>query len=483
MKRKDFLKKLGLGSAAVLSSESVLSSCMSGMDHGDAIIPQIKEGLFQNPLKIPKTVFGNVSLIAQNTSETLMSSSKVNVLGYGEGILGPTIRVKKGDNVNINLLNKLSNHTNIHWHGLLIPAEMDGHPDQMVMSNEIFNYKFSVKQQAGLNWYHPHIHKSTSEQVTKGLAGLFIVETEEERALKLPVANFEIPLVIQDKRIQADGSIKYSPSMMDIMFGYLGEHILVNGTSKPFLDVSTRFYRFRILNGSSARIYNLALSNNADFFVIGSDGGILPQPEKVKSLLLSSGERVDLLIDFSNLKIGETVFLRSETFFTMGNSQGNQAFDIMAFNIKFQETDTFKLPSFLISVPKLPNSSNKRSFVLTMDMRSTSGMHKINNKVFKSSRIDETVLLGTTETWEFDNAKGDEGHPMHIHGVQFQVTNRIGGRSKIQPHEKGWKDTVMVGPGEKVQVTMTFEEKGKFVFHCHNLEHEDDGMMLNYEVK
>jgi blue copper oxidase len=483
MKRNTFLKKLGLGTVALVSAESVLSSCMSGMNHGDAVVPQVNSGMFVNPLKIPETVSGSTSLIAQNTSEAIMSSSKVNVLGYGDGILGPTIRVKNGENVNISLVNKLSDHTNIHWHGLQIPADMDGHPDQMVMTNESFNYEFRVNQQAGLNWYHPHLHESTGEQVTQGLAGLFIVESEEEKALNLPKDSLEIPLIIQDKRIKTDGSISYQPTMMEIMTGYLGENILVNGTSKPFLDVSNRFYRFRILNGSSARIYNLALSTKAEFYVIGSDGGFLFQPERVRNILIGTGERIDILIDFSSAKVGEVVLLKSEPFFTMGNTQGNQPFDIMAFNVKSQSVDTFKLPSSLLSFSKLSASTNMRTFVLTMDMMSSVGMHKINNKVYKSSRIDETVALRSVETWEFDNSTGDEAHPMHIHGVMFQLVSRVGGRNAIFPHEKAWKDTVLVAPGEKVRVMMRFEIKGKFVLHCHNLEHEDDGMMLNFEVK
>ncbi|MCP9762324.1 multicopper oxidase family protein [Lacihabitans soyangensis] len=483
MKRKEFLKKLSFSTATILSTESILSSCMSGMHHGDTVVPQVNSGLFINPLKIPKTVSGNTSLVAQNTTEALMSSSKVSVLGYGEGILGPTIRVKNGENVNINLVNKLSDHTNIHWHGLKIPADMDGHPDQMVMPNETFNYKFKVNQQAGTNWYHPHLHESTAEQVTLGLAGLFIVESDEEKALGLPKDSQEIPLIIQDKRIKADGSINYQPTMKEIMTGYLGENILVNGTSKPFLDVSTRFYRLRILNASSARIYNLALSNKAEFYLIGSDGGLLFQPEPVRNVLISTGERVDILVDFSLAKVGEVVFLKSEPFFTMGNAQGNQPFDIMAFHVKSQATDTFKLPNSLLNFSKLSASTNIRSFTLTMDHMAKEGMHKINNKIYKSNRIDETVVLGSVETWDFDNSIGDEAHPMHIHGANFQLVSRMGGRNAIFPHEKAWKDTVLVGPGEKVRVMIKFEIKGKFVLHCHNLEHEDDGMMLNFEVK
>ncbi|CAN1532845.1 SufI Putative multicopper oxidases [Spirosomataceae bacterium] len=485
MNRNEFLKKLGFGSVMAFTSESLLSSCMANMDHGGTVAPQtITDGEFKNILKIPETITGTTALTAQNTIDTL-AGAKVNVLGYRNGLLGPTIRVQKGEIVNMSFQNKMAEHTNVHWHGLVIPANMDGHPDQMVMPNESFNFQFTINQQAGINWYHPHLHQLTGKQVTQGLAGLFIIESPEEKVLNLPSGNYEIPLIIQDKRFNADGTIKYSPTMMEVMNGYLGDNILVNGTAKPYFEVATRFYRFRVLNGSSARIYNLTLSNGADFYVIGSDGGILQQPEKVKNLMLGSGERADILIDFSSVKVGEMVYLTNETFSTMGTAQGTQTFKIMSFNVTKQETDTFKLSTALISVPKTAGSSKTRTFALTMDhgAMSAGGMHKISGKVYKSDRIDEKVPFGATEIWEFDNSTGDEPHPMHIHGVQFQVVSRSGGRNTILPHEKGWKDTVLVAPKEKVQVIMKFEQKGKFVFHCHNLEHEDDGMMLNFEVK
>jgi blue copper oxidase len=483
MNRKQFLKNIGLSTFAIATGEGLLTSCMSGMDHGTVAPQAILDGQFNTMLKIPETISASSALTAQAGQDSLLSSTKVNVLGYRNGLLGPTIRVQNGGNVNIPFLNKLTEHTNVHWHGLVIPSDMDGHPDQMVKPNESFNYKFTINQQAGINWYHPHLHQLTGKQVTQGLAGLFIVESSEEKALNLPSGSYEIPLVIQDKRFNTDGTIKYNPTMMEVMSGYMGDSILVNGTNKPYLDVSTRYYRFRVLNGSSARIYNLALSSGMEFYVIGSDGGILPQPEKVKTLMLGTGERVDILIDFSSMKVGEMIYLTNETFSTMGTSQGTQAFKIMSFNVNKQESDPFKLPSSLIPFSKLSNSSKTRKFALTMDMMAMSGgMHKINGKVYESSRIDETVSIGTTEIWEFDNSTGDEAHPMHIHGVQFQVVSRSNGRGSILPHEKAWKDTVLVAPKEKVQVIMTFTQKGKFVFHCHNLEHEDDGMMLNFQV-
>ncbi len=484
MNRTQFLKNLGLGSLALATGEGLLSSCMAGMDHGTAVAPSVTDGEFITALKIPETITNPSTLVAQNIQDELLIGKKARMNGYQNGILGPTFRVQKGANVSIVIQNKMTEHSNVHWHGLVIPANMDGHPDQMVMPNESFNAQFTINQQAGTNWYHPHMHGLTGKQVTQGLSGLFIVESPEEKALNLPSGNYEIPLIIQDKRLNTDGSIKYAPTMMEVMSGYMGDTILVNGTHKPYLNVATRYHRFRILNGSSARIYNLALSNGADFYVIGSDGGILSQPEKIKNLMLGTGERADILIDFSTMKVGEQVYLTNEYFTTMGTSQGTQAYKIMNFIVKTQETDTFKMPTSLITVPKITGSSKTRTFALTMDMMNMSaGMHKINGKVYKADRIDETVNFGAIETWEFDNSTGDEAHPMHIHGVQFQVVSRTGGRNNLFPHEKGWKDTVLVAPKEKVKVIMKFEQKGKFVFHCHNLEHEDDGMMLNLEVK
>ena len=478
MNRNKFLRTLGFGVSSI-----AIASCKMNMDMSPST-QTVTDGEFKTALRIPDTISATDALTAQVGQDSLMSSAKANVLGYRNGLLGATIRVQKGTVVNIPFQNRMTEHTNVHWHGLVIPAEMDGHPDQMVMPNESFKFQFTVNQQAGTNWYHPHVHQLTGKQVTQGLAGLFIVESPEEKALNLPSGNYEVPLIIQDKRFNADGTIKYSPTMMEIMSGYLGDKILVNGTNRPYLEVATRYYRFRVLNGSSARIYNLALSNGADFYVVGSDGGLLAQPEKVKSLILGSGERADILIDFSSAKVGETLYLTNETFNTMGTAQGTQAFKIMSFKVTKQETDRFKMPATLISFSKLAGSTKTRTFALTMGMMSMSGgMHKINGKVYSGSRIDETVTLGATETWEFDNSTGDEPHPMHIHGVQFQVVSRTGGRNTLLPQEKAWKDTVLVAPKEKVQVIMKFGQKGKFVFHCHNLEHEDDGMMLNFEVK
>jgi FtsP/CotA-like multicopper oxidase with cupredoxin domain len=193
MNRNEFFRNIGFGMIAFATGESLLSSCKSGMDMGTTVAPIVTDGEFVNALKIPETVSGTSSLIAQSVQDELLVGKKVNVQGYRNGILGPTFRVQKGSTVNIPFQNKTTEHSNVHWHGLVIPADMDGHPDQMIMPNESFNFQFAVNQQAGTNWYHPHVHKLTGKQVSQGLSGLFIVESPEEKALNLPSGNYEIP--------------------------------------------------------------------------------------------------------------------------------------------------------------------------------------------------------------------------------------------------------------------------------------------------
>lgn len=455
------------------------------------------EGDFTTPLPVPPTTNGQGTLTAQQTTSTIFKGQKSKVLGYQSGsILGPSIVVNSGDNININFQNNLSENSNIHWHGLVIPANMDGHPEDVALPGSSRNYNFTVSQRAGMYWYHPHPDGFTAEQAYLGLAGVFIVRDAEEQKLNLPSGELEIPLVIQDKRINVDYSLNYSPNMNDVMTGYMGSNILVNGVNSPYKDVSTRNYRLRVLNGSNGRIYNLALSNGVSFDVIGADGGLLASPQKVTSLLLAPGERADLIVNFSNYKVGTELFLESKTF-SAGSSQGKQSFKIMKFKVSQNDKDTFTLPGSLSAINPISktNAIKTRTFdisnggmgsmggMMGSSGMSMKGMHRINNKIYDKSRIDETVQSGTTEIWEFDNSKGDEPHPMHIHALQFQVLDRTGGRNGLISTESGWKDTVMLLPGEKVRVIITFgQNKGKYVLHCHNLEHEDDGMMLQFEI-
>ena len=496
MKRIEFIKTTSLGTGSVLAAGSVvrfLASCNKnnmmggGMNMGGQPVP-VKEGNFNRPLPIPNTVTGSATLTAQSTT-TVINGSNISVLGYrSNGIVGPTIRVNNGTNANINFQNSLSEKTNIHWHGLKIPADMDGHPEAVVNPASSFNYQFTVNQRAGLNWYHPHPDGATAKQAFQGLAGLFIINDGEEATLNLPSGIYEIQLVIQDKRLTSSGII-YDPTIMEVMTGYMGETILVNGEASPYKEVATRFYRLRILNGSNARIYNLALSNNVDLIIIGNDGGLLKNPSAVKSILLSPGERLDVLVNFAGLSTGTEVFLESRMFDNAGTAQGKQEFRIMKFKVTQTVNDAFAVPATLSLFTPVEASaaSRTRNFILSA-MQMSSGMnmtsmHQINGKTFDKNRIDEIVAANTTEIWEFDNFQGHEPHPIHLHGVHFQVLERNGGRGQLIASESGWKDTVLLLPQEKIKLIVPFAAlTGVFVFHCHNLEHEDDGMMLQYHL-
>jgi blue copper oxidase len=491
MKRRNFLKISGLGAGGILTG-SMLAGCYKGKRGLTTEPVMVTDGTFSNPLLFPATAGATQTLTAQATTVNIMGTG-IPALGYQpNSLLGPSFRINTGDALNILLQNNLSEHTNIHWHGLKVPPLMDGHPDQLAEAAGTFRYQFTITQRAGLSWYHPHPHEKTGKQVFQGLAGMFIINDAEEASLDLPAGQYELPLVIQDKRITASG-ITYNPSMEEVMAGYMGDAVLVNGVFAPYTEVATRFYRLRLLNGSNARIYNLALSNNADMIIIGNDGGLLKAPVSVKDILLGPGERLDVLVNFAGSPVGSAIYLLSREFGNGGKAQGKQAFKIMQFKVTVASTDAFTIPATLSAIETIPAASaiKTRTFEISNAMEHhgypmNDGMrmrHRINEKLYDGNRIDESVAANTNEIWVFDNSNGDEPHPMHLHGVFFQVLQRSGGRANLTVSENGWKDTVLVMPGETVKILVPFENNtGKFVFHCHNLEHEDDGMMLQYQL-
>lgn len=515
MKRKDFLRVAGFtGAFSVFAGFGWLTQgCRTKSGDSpmhpsapDGSNPGKRDGAFRTPLFIaPMTAATSGPSFQSKILQTALIQGKTGeVYGYRDGILGPTFTAKSGERARFAFSNLLREPTNVHWHGLIIPPLMDGHPEQAIPAAGTFAFQFDINQRAGLYWYHPHAMGSTAAQVFKGLGGLFIVTDDEETALNLPGGDRQIPLVIQDKRFGADGSLRYAPTSDEVMSGYFGKTVLVNGTLSPFVSVATGWYRLRVLNGSTARIYNLALSSGAEMILVGSDAGLLAKPEKIRTLLLSPGERADILIDFSAVGVGTDVFLKSDPFEGAG-SQGKSGFDILRFNVDRKVTDPFVLPRTLSTIaPPDPSSATRtRTFGIgnrageaMKDMKDMKGMgdgssgnamgemHVINGKSYDLKRIDETLKAGVIERWVFDNSEGDEPHPMHIHGVHFQILERVGGRNAVMASETGWKDTVLLLPKEKVSVLFrTPAFPGKYVMHCHNLEHEDSGMMMNFEVR
>lgn len=475
----------------------ILSKCNHSDELSGSLAKKVIEQTFNIPLAIPSMMDATQASIEAKSSSIIVNGSNISTLGYGgASILGPTLRIQQGATLNLLFSNQLNEATNIHWHGLVAPPLQDGYPTDVTKPGGTFNYKFKVNDRPGTYWYHPHPDMSTASQAYRGLAGFFLITSPEERALNLPEGQYDIPLVVQDKRL-TNGLI-YNPNNDDRTIGLFGESILVNGTMGPFLDVATRTYRLRLLNGSNARIYNFSLSSGAKFNLIGTDGGLIDSPKEMSSVLLSPGERADILVDFGSIAMDSSVFLVSNTF-SGAYAQGYQMFKLMKFTVKKVETDPFTMPSMLMPVEKLTQSESiaTRKFSIGHDGMGGMGhngmshggtagvvMHPLDGKFFDPNRKDEVVKAGTVEIWEFDNSIGTETHPMHLHGLQFQVLKRTGGRGKLEPWELGWKDTVLAFPGEKVSIIIRFpDNRGKFVFHCHNLEHEDAGMMLNFEIQ
>lgn len=509
--RRTFIQLVS-GSALALAGGNLLQSCMNSMNSG---MGEVSIGGETNlPLRLPPVWNGgNISAGSVNLD---VQGASVQAWGFGGSVLAPTIRVRKGAAFSAQLQNQLAMETNIHWHGLTVPANMDGHPKDVAKAGGSFTYNFPVLDRAGTYWYHPHPHKNTARQTYMGMAGLFIVEDPAgEAALGLPSGEFDIPLVLQDKRFQQVKRFVYAPSMADVMTGYLGDTMFVNGVPVPYLDVENGVYRFRILNGATARVMKLGFENGTAFHVIGTDGGLIDVAERVTSVMLSPGERVEILVDFSSVAMNGSVLFKTLDFtlpqalssvptsssggmngMTMSAYKQGTAMPVIRFNVKRQTSRPTSIPTTLTPTERLSAgaATKTRTFALNMEMMSLEGgtsphggmsggemmRHTINGKLFAMERVDEAVAFGTTEIWEFQN-KGDEPHPMHVHGTQFQVLSRsIGTLTAV---DKGWKDTVLVNPGETVQVILRFDKyRGLYLVHCHNLEHEDDGMMLNFQV-
>ena len=444
-----------------------------------------KTEIFHTALSIPPNNSGENHLIAQKTTTEIQKGISIGGLGYQAGsILGPSFSVYSGSPFQVTFQNNLNEPSNIHWHGLMIPEEMDGHPSATINSGEVFNYHFTVAQRAGMYWYHPHPHNFTPKQVYTGLAGLFFIKDEEEDQLRLPSGDYELPLVIQDKK-NINTDLTYHPTPHEIMEGHLGQKIIINGKYQPYKEVDRQHYRLRILNGSNARILNLAFSDGSLFDLIGNDGGLLSESYRLDSVLLAPGERADIIVDFSKINLGTEVYLINQ--FNSSLLNDTEANPLLKFIVKGKTNTNFILPNKLSDIVVLKESmaQKKRSFILSEEHHPTGGgMFRINDKSFDANRIDVNVKRNTIEIWEFDNTHGQIPHPMHLHGALFQILSRSGGRNRLLAIEKGWKDTVLLMPQERVSIIIPFGDKlGKYVFHCHNLEHEHEGMMLQYAIE
>jgi blue copper oxidase len=458
----------------------------SGIVRAHADHPTLGSGY---PLVIPPDFSGG-TLQAKPDTKEVWPGFPTPVLTLNGSIPGPTIRVRMGERFKARIQNGLAEPLVLHWHGILAPAGMDGNPRDAVPPGGSYEVDFPVQQPAGTYWYHAHTDQLTAKQVYLGLAGFFIVEDPAEASLGLPQDELDVPLLIQDRVSNPGHTLAYSPVMDHMVLGYLGDSTTVNGVPEASLQVKRSVYRLRLLNGSNARVFKIGLGDTAKFKLIANDAGLLPAPIEVTSLLLAPGNRAEILVDFSNFPHGSTVELKSLAFdgdMTMGSTQG-QPRTLMRF-IGQHTGSGGSVPKTLVPFIGHDHAQAKRTrqFVITMPGGGHGGhgggmaTDLINGLLYQMNRTDFTVPLGELEVWEFHN-QADHMHPMHVHGAIFQVLSRST-TSMLPPEDRGWKDTILVYPGEVVRILIKFETyPGAFVLHCHNLEHEDGGMMLNFNV-
>jgi suppressor of ftsI/bilirubin oxidase len=457
----------------------------------------------------------------------------------GARFVNPTLLFQRGENVSIELENALREPTSVHWHGLAVAGRNDGAMTPPISPGERYRYTFDVRDRSSLYWYHPHPHGLTAGQVYVGLFGMIEVEDDDERALRwvldLVPGRTEIPLLLQDRR-----SGIYGPSDVDRMHGWFGDQVHVNGTICPHLDVATRIYRFRVLNASNARAYRLGL-RSADgkplpFTLIGTDDGLLAAPRPCDEAFLASAERIDILVDLSEASVGDAFILETRAFDPMHMEMATEAapgavdhaamghampapepggntpavVDHAAMGhggglpegasrallqLRVRERIAYRatIPARLSTMTAIA-TTNAADRLLRLGF--AKGRWRINDRVFAMDETPIVVRRNTIETWLVRNYFNSMPHAMHLHGFHFQVVERqtspaqitalkIDDRGRLAT-DLGWKDTVLVWPGESVRIaidfTLPFAGEQKYVFHCHNLEHEDGGMMLGVTV-
>ncbi|MEV2255303.1 multicopper oxidase domain-containing protein [Streptomyces sp. NPDC050147] len=463
-------------------------------DHQISNVGKLK---FRNRLRVPELLDPKPSgdgrkqytlKLAEGTSE-LLPGKKTKTWGANGPYLAPTIRARRGDKVSMTVHNGLPDATTLHWHGMHLPPAMDGGPHQMIERDGTWKPQWTVHQPACTLWYHPHPHGSTAGHVYRGIAGMIILDDEHSTGAPLPsrYGVDDLPLVIQDKNFHDDGSLDFGESSffdtiagMDPL-GILGDTIIVNGTYDPYFHVTTTRVRLRLLNGSNARVYQLGFPDERTFHLVAAENGLLPRPRPLTRLQLGPGERAEIVVE---CKPGEQAVLRSFApdlgigFPTDRFHGGDDTFDILALRAAKTLRPSPALPTRFAGAPapiKVPNDAKVRKFHFVGT--------QINGKSMDINRVDEVVAAGATEIWEIDRGDGTL-HSFHVHGATFNVLDVDG----EQPPEeaRGPKDTVYLPESGKVRLAVRFDtltdDRVPYMYHCHVLRHEDDGMMGQFLV-
>jgi len=453
----------------------------------------------------------------------------------GREFANPTFVLQRGQRVRIELENRIDEPTIVHWHGLAVDTRNDGAGMSLAAPGARYAYDFEVRNRSSLYWYHPHPHGLTAGQAYRGLFGQLEVEDDDERALRaaldLTPGKSEIPLVLQDRR-----GGDYAASTADRMHGFLGDTVLINGTACPYLQVATRLYRFRILNASNARTFRLgwrtAAGEPVPFALVGNDGGLLPSPQPCAEAFLATAERLDVLVDLTDFAVGDTLFLETRAFdpmhMEMSATQDTPPIDHAAMGHAAPATSATPLPDHAAMHHGGPFPEGAPRTLLQLRVRDkvayaakvptrlaslapvdwsgaserplrlgfAKGQWRINDRVFAMGETPIEVRRDSAETWLIRNYFNSMPHAMHVHGFAFEVLARETSPDQLTPlkidargrlaTDLGRKDTVLVWPGESVRIGIDFScpfaGEQTYMLHCHNLEHEDGGMMLGVKL-
>lgn len=623
--RRRFMQLTGLGVASAASLPSWLDAMEMKSPKGRGAVkadPSFKADVELDLLArssqaqiLPGKTTGVFSYSAK-----LISGPKETVIDIPGSYLGPLLQFRMGQKVRIHFKNELPEESIVHWHGLHVPAEQDGHPADSIAPGEVRVYEIEIRNRAGLHIYHPHSHEKTASQVYYGLAGGILVRDAEEDKLGLPSGEYELPLVIQDRLFDENNQLVYGRTMHDRTLGFAGNRVLVNGKADPVFEVATRAYRLRVMNGSNSRIYKLGWSDGTAISVLGVDGGLLESPEMRPYVMLAPGERLDLWMDFSGRSLGSELVLKSLAFkgalpkmheammakmggMDHGGGKGEGMMSSMMAHHALPIGSEYAIAKFRITrvVSETPHMPTQLSRYRTYRLGDTAnadhpipigisegpGSMLLNGRPYAYDDIQpfERVPVNTLQLVEISHAHGGHGgtrpaekardeatgehptdggqksgmdhgessgtgmkgmqhgggmmggmsgmqhgedkakdssmegmdhgkggmgmmggmsgmgggmgmmmsmaHPIHLHGQQFQVLSRSLSGDDADDYEtvkeglisSGFKDTVLLMPGEKIRLIKPFEDfKGRFMYHCHNLEHEDLGMMREFEI-
>lgn len=472
---------------------------------------------------------GEIVFAAQAGEMTFLPGRRTPTYGFNAPYLGPAIRVRRGEAPVMRVANRLGQAITLHWHGLIIPGAGDGGPYRLIAPGTDWTVKLPITQPAATLWFHPHIYPSTAELVIKGLAGLFVIDDDESDALGLPATwgVDDIPVILQDRRFAADGRFFHRFNTMAIGMGYIGDTMLVNGAVDPVAKTAQGWLRLRILDGSNARNYRLAASDGRTLYVVASDGGLLAQPVAVTELPIAPGERYEILVDARDGKPFDLVALPVLHQAIMRLPPFDAPLRLLTVRPD-GAAGKGRLPDALASLPAVPAVLPPVSQGLVMQMYRDAAAQKILRDtgfmaMMKSGKADPAAVarivdaivngpavplkaqltangingrsfsliqkgfdvpVNTDMVWAISEETDRMLHPVHVHGCQFRVVNLAG--TAPPAWMAGWKDTVPVENGGTAEIYLRFPFKAgadaPYMAHCHNLEHEDSGMMTEFTV-